>query len=115
MIKGLSLKEPWASKVFSGEKTLETRTWVTKYRGLVLLCASRQPISDLSGKAFAVARITNCRPMTADDEVEACIEVYDRANVFVLEDVRPIEQFQVRGSLCLFKLEQEIIDKIRYL
>ena len=41
-IRALSWKQPFASLMYYGEK-IETRTWSTKYRGLVLICVSKKP------------------------------------------------------------------------
>ena len=40
----LSIKQPWAALVVSGRKTLEIRTWGTRFRGPVLIHAGK--ISD---------------------------------------------------------------------
>jgi len=39
-VKALSLREPWASFMIHGIKTIENRNWPTKYRGTVLVHAS---------------------------------------------------------------------------
>ena len=39
-MKALSLMQPWASLVTHGIKTVETRSWSTKYRGELLIHAS---------------------------------------------------------------------------
>lgn len=109
-MKALSIKQPWASKILSGKKTIETRVWKTKYRGKLLLCASRIPKTKLSGKAFAVAELIDCRPMTHADEVLACCEVYPRANSWILSNVKAIKQFEVKGSLGLFEVDDNFIN-----
>jgi hypothetical protein len=38
-IRALSWKQPYADLMFEGK--IETRTWDTKYRGLVLICSSK--------------------------------------------------------------------------
>ena len=43
MMRALSVKQPWASLIASGQKTIETRTWRTDYRGDLLIVSSRQP------------------------------------------------------------------------
>lgn len=40
-MKVLSVKQPWAEFIASGRKTVETRTWRTKYRGPLLICADK--------------------------------------------------------------------------
>jgi hypothetical protein len=39
-MKAISLLQPWASLVVMGVKTIETRSWGTKYRGPILIHAS---------------------------------------------------------------------------
>jgi ASC-1-like (ASCH) protein len=41
-MKALSLKQPYAELVVSGEKKIELRTWNTKFRGEFLVHASKQ-------------------------------------------------------------------------
>lgn len=38
-MKALSIKQPFAGLIATGQKTLETRTWSTDYRGPLLICA----------------------------------------------------------------------------
>lgn len=39
-MKALSLKEPWASLIAAGVKSIETRSWRTSYRGELAIHAS---------------------------------------------------------------------------
>ena len=39
----LSLKQPWATLLVHGRKTIEVRSWATHRRGLVLIHAARVP------------------------------------------------------------------------
>jgi hypothetical protein len=41
-VKALTLHEPWASLVSHGFKTIETRSWQTKYRGPLAIHASKK-------------------------------------------------------------------------
>lgn len=104
-MKALSIKEPWATMIRDGRKTIETRTWNTKYRGEVLLCASKKPIGQYHGRAFAIAKIVNSRPMTEVDEFLARCKLFPNAYAWELEDVTPIEPFPVKGQLGLFDVE----------
>jgi len=38
-MKAISIKQPFAGLIATGQKTLETRTWSTDYRGPLLICA----------------------------------------------------------------------------
>lgn len=41
-MKALSIRQPFAALIASGQKTLETRTWQTDYRGPLLICTGMQ-------------------------------------------------------------------------
>jgi hypothetical protein len=40
-MKALSIRQPWAWLIVNGYKDIENRTWNTKFRGLVLIHASK--------------------------------------------------------------------------
>jgi hypothetical protein len=40
-MKALSLWQPWASLIATGAKRYETRSWSTRYRGPLLICAAK--------------------------------------------------------------------------
>lgn len=102
IMKALSLKPKWALLIATGHKTIETRKWSTRYRGPILICVTLKPISLWSGHAIAVADVTDCRPMTPDDEKAACIKMYPRARAWILENIRAIKPVRVHGALGLF-------------
>lgn len=104
-MKALSIKQPWANMIASGEKTIETRTWSTDYRGPLLIVSSKTPRIEPAGYALAVAKLIDCRPMTKDDEDEACCEIYAKAHAWVLTNVRRIKPFAVKGQLGLYEVE----------
>ena len=111
-MKALSIKEPYASLILNGMKTIETRTWRTKYRGKILLCASKKPKSDISGKAFATAEIVDCWRMTKANEVDAHCKVYPNAWAWELVNITPIKPFKVKGKLGIFEVSCQAIDRI---
>lgn len=45
-MKALSIKQPWASLIAHGIKDIENRTWLTKFRGKVLIHASAKTVKD---------------------------------------------------------------------
>lgn len=55
IIKALSLYEPWASLMSMGKKKFETRSWGTKYRGLVVICSSKTLEVDWRNLPFIAA------------------------------------------------------------
>ncbi len=104
-MKALSVKQPWANMIAAGKKTIETRTWSTKYRGPLLIVSSRSPSIEPVGCALAVADLVDCRPMIQSDEVRACCKVYPNAYAWVLRDIRAITPFQVKGRLGLYEVK----------
>lgn len=38
-MKALSIRQPWAELIIQGRKTIELRTWATRYRGVLIIHA----------------------------------------------------------------------------
>lgn len=109
-MKALSVKQPWASLIAGGLKSVETRTWYTRYRGEMLICSSRRGGRDDSpllprGQALCIVELVDCRPMTRDDEEAACCKVYPGAYAWVLRNIRIIPRLRVKGRQGLFDVE----------
>lgn len=102
-MRALSVKQPWANLIASGCKTIETRTWTTRYRGLLLIASSKTPNIFPAGSAVAIAKLVDCRRMTRADEAGACCDAYPNAMSWVLEDIRRIRPFPLKGALGVFK------------
>src|SRR3972149_4120356 len=104
-LKALSLKQPWANMIASGEKTIETRRWPPDYRGPLLIVSSKSPNIPPAGFAVALADLVDCRPMTTADEDAAACSIYGGAYSWGLNDVRRIEPFPVRGQLGIYDVQ----------
>ena len=112
-MKALSIQEPWISLIAERKKTIETRTWKTNYKRLILLCGSAKPIGRYSGKASCVAELIDCREMTPEDEVNACCMLYPNANSWILKNVKILpEPFELKGQLGLFEVGLEITNEV---
>ena len=46
-IKAITLHQPFASLVAWGEKTIETRSWSTKHRGLLAIHSAKKILNEL--------------------------------------------------------------------
>lgn len=133
-IKAISLMEPWASLMRCGVKTVETRSWKTKYRGPLLICASKrwdrrqryylesEPVQQafrgpttaehmLCGKAVAIVILVDCVGVM-DDKYEGLFFAERHFGDFspgrycwVTNDLRAINPFPVVGQLGLFDVE----------
>jgi hypothetical protein len=101
-IKALSVKQPWANMIASGQKTIETRLWPTEYRGSLLIVSSKTPDIHPAGYAVAIAQLVDCRPMNPSDEKAAHCPCYPGAFSWVFSDVRRIPIFPVHGKLGLY-------------
>ncbi len=104
-MKAISLKQPWANLVASGQKTIETRTWSTTYRGPLLIVSSKSPPIAPAGFALAVAELIDCRPMNKADEAEARCKFYEGAFALVLAHIGAIAPIPVRGAHRIFDVD----------
>ena len=115
-MKAISIKQPWASLVAGGHKTIECRTWRTSYRGPLLICSSKgdYEIDDNGmvapgGMALGVVDLLDIAPMTKAD-LEAAFLPDDwhkdalkglAWHVKMLYEIKP---FPVKGRLNLFEV-----------
>ncbi len=116
-MRALSLRQPWAEMVMLGWKTIETRKWRTKYRGELLIVASKSRPDDVPdytriqdppmifGKAVAICDLTDCRPMEPTDEEEAWFKNEPGRFAWLLDKILRIEPFPVKGQLGLYNVE----------
>ena len=139
----LSWKQPFAELMLYGK--IETRTWNTSYRGLVLICASKKGygleecfniagndqmvrITKVLGRnndhflnnyragiAIAVGTLINCRPMKIEDEDLAFVEYYADLFCHVYENVRKIKPFPWKGCQGWKRVDQDIIEQIEFI
>lgn len=116
-MKALSLRQPYASFIAIGRKTIETRTWSTNYRGKLLIVSSKGKIyKDVPhhglfnlklpfGMALAIVELIDCRPMKKEDEHAAMYPYRPGLYAWVLSDIKKIEPFSVKGQLRLFEVD----------
>jgi hypothetical protein len=106
-VKAISIKQPWADMIMNGQKKIEVRTWKTRYRGDIIICASRNPKSDRSGVALCIAELYDVRKITKIDETDACCEVdTSKEYAWCLRNVRPLKYFPpAKGKLSIYDIE----------
>ena len=135
----LSWREPFASLMLKGK--IETRTWPTKYRGLVLICASKMPyslnalneicgfqqlmkvmdfvpnirFSETNGHAIAIGRLIDCRPMTPDNEDKCLVRYHPDLFCHVYEDVLPIRPIPWKGTQGWKEVSEDFKQLIRFI
>ncbi len=111
-MKAVSIRQPWASLIAAGVKTLEIRQWPTEHRGPLLIVSSRRPVlaGHRLGEALCVVDLIDCRRMKKEDPPFACIrEFYPEYYSWVLNGVKLIEPFSVVGQLRLFAVPDRLI------
>lgn len=125
-MKALSIQQPWAWAIVKRDKRVENRTWPTTYRGPVLIHAS-QACQDSSieacAKILGVQPAAMLQEMVRDPQglaagavvgVARLVDCVERSESrwffgpfgFVLENVRPLNPFPIRGRLGLFDLDE---------
>ena len=109
-MRALSLRQPWASLIADGHKTIETRTWRTRYRGPLAIHASARPYADLpTGGIVAVACVRLPPDGIADYEAQACIALFDGAYAWLLANVEPVPLIPCKGNLGLWTPSEDIV------
>ena len=131
-MKVLTIKQPYASLIAYGKKKYEFRSWKTKYRGEILIHASKRSdkkamkeisLYDLDypeGCIIAKAEISDV--IKIDDEFRKVLEkenylVYnhiiksktDDEYAFKIENVQLIEPIYINGKLGLWNYESEVL------
>jgi hypothetical protein len=90
-IYALSLKQPWATLLVSGCKTIEVRRWPTARRGPVLIHAARVPDPRKEGWALLPAELTQAAQLLGGivgaGELTDCI-LYRDAEAFAADRSR---------------------------
>lgn len=112
-MKAISLHQPWASWIARGEKTIETRFWYTKYRGELLIASTKKPkwYDFPLGKGLCIVTIVNCREMRVSDERAAMCKWEFGLYAWELENIRPVEPFDVKGSQGFYDVDYPIIEQ----
>jgi hypothetical protein len=105
-MKAISLKQPYASWIAEGKKTIETRTWSTKYRGDIVICASQSGVGKPKGVALCIVELYGIRTMVKADEPDGCVECYPNAKAWLIRNLRLFDKpFPVKGQLSLYDIE----------
>lgn len=102
-MRAITIRQPWASLIAAGVKTIETRSWSTKYRGPLAIHAGKHndgsffPCAYINGTVFDHPRVVNRRTLRLPSGVEVPhpgIESWPRGAVVAtctLTDVIPTE------------------------
>jgi hypothetical protein len=98
-MRAISIHNPWATLIATGKKTLEIRSWKTSYRGDLLIVSTQRKYADYPrGVALCIVRLADVREFVPADAGAAHIVFLPECFAWVLDDVRPIAPFPVKGQ-----------------
>lgn len=131
-MKVLSIKEPYATFIASGEKLIETRSWKTNYRGEIFIHASGTKLAkEYLTSEYVLSLITNlnlnfgniiCKANLIDcvymddnflnkiklNTKEYNLGLYKEGRyAWIFEDVEPIYPIPAKGKLNIWNYEGE--------
>lgn len=111
-MRAISIRQPWASLIALGEKTVECRSWTTRFRGRLLICASGRDVDAdglllPAGYAVATVDLVDIRPFATADLDAACLGQMPDGPRFswALRGAQEIEPFRVKGRLGLYEVD----------
>ena len=119
-MKIISIREPWASLIVLGHKDVENRTWMTKYRGPVLVHASQRAddvsVDDIA-KRFGVRLRDDLKlgGIVGITEIVDCVRSHSSKwyaaghYAFVLANPRPLPFVRWRGALSLREAPRDLL------
>ena len=113
-MKAISIRQPWAALIVCGIKDIENRSWPTKYRGKLLIHASKK--SDKGGwslaKKFNVPlSLLNCRgTIIGEVEIIDCVkdsksDWFEGPYGFVLKNAQVLPFRPCNGMLGIFNID----------
>lgn len=124
-MKALSVREPWASMLIDGGKTIEVRSWSTDYRGELLICASASPkdffwhheaanVDRLlpAGCILGIVNLIDVRKMTPKDNRASIGSYIPGAYAWVVETVCSCRPDKIIGKLRLFDVPDEKVVRL---
>ena len=111
-MKAMSVRQPWASLIAYGVKTIEVRSWRTDFRGKLLICASGRDVVEegvlfYAGYALCTVDLVDIKPLTNRDLKKACMgELPEEPQwAWVLKNAAEITPFPVKGKLHLYEVD----------
>jgi hypothetical protein len=122
--KALSVRQPWASLIVCGLKSIEVRSWSTSYRGRLYIHAAKsldemamnrfQLEAPPTGALLGTVELVKIEPFTAEMWEELADRHLDNGPfrqvlyAWYLEDARPLpEPIVYRGDRSLFPVVLE--------
>lgn len=124
-MKALSVKQPWATLLIEGQKTIEVRSWSTAHRGHLLICASASPKNVFwndktdgehrlmhAGCIIGIVNLIDVRQMVPADDDASAGNYLKGAYAWVVEPVSYCRPDPIVGRLNLFDVPDEKLIRI---
>jgi len=129
-MRALSIRQPWTELILEGRKTIEVRSWNTKYRGYFLIHSSKTPDKEairlfgfnlkelLLGYILGYVKLSDVIVYSSEEEfmrdrnkhlsIETRYPVYG----FILEDPHRIKPIKYKGRLGFFEVSELELNNI---
>jgi hypothetical protein len=107
-MRALTIKQPWASLIMAGIKDVESRTWVTAYRGPLVIHAgaSYDPKGATYGRELPQSALLGIVDLVAIEANHPSQWAYRGHQHWVLADPRPFAApIPCKGSLGLWRVK----------
>jgi len=125
-MKALSIRHPWVDLILAGAKTIEIRTWATRYRGSLLLHASAgygiserdasarlglgRPAPETLGAIVGIANLVDCRHVRPEDWANASLPPLEgKLWAWVFSEPEAVEPIPCAGKRTLFDVGDEVL------
>ncbi|NLT68622.1 MAG: ASCH domain-containing protein [Acidobacteria bacterium] len=112
-MKALSIKQPWATLIANGIKTLEVRSWKVNYRGPLVIVSSKQPNrialeehgleNAPNGVTIALVDLFNVREGRRQDKKAALVDPTGKY-VWEMRMIQKLPAVPVKGRLGFYDL-----------
>ncbi len=117
-MKAISIRQPFASLIVAGIKDIENRSWSTKYRGKILIHASRKIDKkgmDVIAKMgfnsdFTKSIVQYIGGIVGEVEIVDCVKEsnsdwFEGKYGFVLKNAKPLPFKLCNGKLGIFNID----------
>lgn len=104
--KVLSIKQPYAELILTGEKKIEYRSWDTSFRGKFLIHASKKPEKN-SGFDIELEGLDYGK-IIGEVEIVHVFDYEENGFGWQLENPRRIKPIEINGKLSFWNYEGEI-------
>ena len=120
-MRTLAVRQPWATFIAEGTKTIEVRSWKTDYRGDILIVASGRPLKmkNTDGQIetlpsqvqVCTVALLDCRLIEEKDLEGACCDICPGEEyAWVLANPRHVQPKPHKGKLNLYSTPDEEIE-----